>query len=79
MLGKYSLYIFQLATISILARFFTPEIFGVVAAAQIFILFFQTVVTGAFAPAIVDKGDAINTSARDGIFSFSLLLGLFFS
>ena len=75
MLGKYTLYIFQLATISILARLFTPEIFGVVAAAQVFILFFQTTVTGALAPAIIDKGDSINNSARDGIFTFSILLG----
>ncbi len=75
LLGKYSLYIFQIISLGILSRLFSPEMFGVIAALQIFIIFFQLVVNSSLSPAIIYKSD-ISTSERNGIFSATLLIGI---
>jgi O-antigen/teichoic acid export membrane protein len=76
MLGKYGLYIFQLVSVAILARLFTPEDFGIVAAAQVFAMFFQMLATSGLAPAIVYQ-ENVSGKMRDGVFSFSCILGIF--
>jgi O-antigen/teichoic acid export membrane protein len=75
LLGKYALYIFQLVSVAILARLFTPEDFGIVAAAQVFVMFFQMLATSGLAPAIVYQ-EEVSDKMRDGVFSFSCLLGI---
>ncbi len=75
LLGKYSLYILQLASIAILARMFTPDVFGIVAAAQVFVMFFQMLATSGLAPAIVFQ-EKVSAAMRDGVFSFSLIVGI---
>lgn len=73
--GKYSLYIFQLISLAILARIFTPEMFGAIAAFQVFILFFQLLATSGLAPAIIYQ-DKLDAADRDGVFSVTLMIGL---
>ena len=75
LLGKYALYLLQIASVAILARLFSPEVFGVVAAAQVFVMFFQMLATSGLAPAIVFQ-ESVSKTMRDGVFSFSLLLGM---
>lgn len=75
LLGKYALYIFQLVSLVVLARLIAPEAFGVIAAAQVIALFFQTVGTTALAPAIVYQ-EKITSELRDGVFSCTALFGL---
>ncbi|MGX9418459.1 oligosaccharide flippase family protein [Vibrio sp. WJH972] len=75
LLGKYFLYIFQIVSLAILSRLFTPEMFGVVAAFQVFILFFQLIANSGLAPAVVYKG-TLTTEERNGIFSATLLIGI---
>lgn len=75
LLGKYALYVFQLASVAILARLFTPEDFGIVAAAQVFAMFFQMLATSGLAPAIVYQ-ESVSAKMRDGVFSFSCVLGI---
>ena len=75
LMGKYSLYVFQVLSLAILARIFTPEMFGVVAAFQVFILFFQLLATSGLAPAIIYK-NSLSSVERDGVFSFMLLVGM---
>ena len=75
LMGKYSLYIFQLLSLAVLSRIFTPEMFGIIAAFQVFILFFQLLATSGLAPAIIYKGSLTKTE-RNGIFSSSFLIGV---
>lgn len=75
LLGKYSLYILQMASVAILARLFSPEVFGVVATAQVFVMFFQMLATSGLAPAIVFQ-ESVSVAMRNGIFTFSLILGM---
>jgi PST family polysaccharide transporter len=73
--GKYSLYIFQILSLAILSRIFTPEMFGILAVLQVIVMFFQLVVTSSLGPAVV-YADTLSVEDRDGIFSFTLLFGL---
>jgi PST family polysaccharide transporter len=75
LMGKYFLYIFQIISLAILSRLFTPEMFGIIAAFQVFILFFQLLSTSGLAPAIIYKG-SLTKIERNGIFSASLLIGV---
>lgn len=73
--GKYSLYIFQIVSLAILSRIFTPEMFGILATLQVIVMFFQLIATSSLGPAVV-YADTLSTNERDGIFSFTLLFGL---
>ena len=73
--GKYSVYIVQLASLAILSRLFSPAEFGVLASVQVFVVFFQVVAASGLAPAIIYQKE-INEEKRDGIFTFTLVLGL---
>jgi len=75
LIGKYSLYLLQIASLSILARLFTPEDFGTLAALQVLILFFQLLATSGLAPAIIHQ-QAISANQRDGIFTATLIIGI---
>lgn len=76
--GKYSLYIFQILSLMILSRLFSPELFGVLASIQLIILFFQLVCNSGIAPAIVYQ-ESVNTEVRDSLFSLTALLGVVLS
>jgi len=78
LIGKYSLYVFQMLSLAILARLFTPEDFGTLAALQVLILFFQLLATSGLAPAIIHQ-DVITVEQRNGIFTATLIIGGLFS
>lgn len=73
--GKYSLYVFQLLSLAILSRLYTPEMFGVLAAVTVLILFFQLIATSGLGPAIIHC-ESISNEERDGIFSATLIIGV---
>lgn len=73
--GKYSLYIFQILSLAVLSRIFTPEMFGVLATLQVIVMFFQLIATSSLGPAVVYV-QTLSRQERDGIFSFTLLFGL---
>lgn len=73
--SKYLAYAVQFASLMVLARLFSPEIFGVVAAVQVFYTFFQLVAEGGLGPAIIGLHH-LEPRDRDGIFGLTLLLGL---
>jgi len=75
MLGKYTVYFANLISLMILARIFSPETYGIVAAVTVFLLFFQLMAEAGLGPAIINK-DELSTNDRDGIFSLTLILGL---
>lgn len=73
--GKYLVYVIQLATLAVLSRIFTPEQFGLIASAQVFVMFFQMLATSGLAPAVVYQ-KSVSKEMRDGVFSFTLILGV---
>jgi len=73
--GKYSLYIFQIVSLAVLSRIFTPEMFGILATLQVIVMFFQLIATSSLGPAVV-YAETLSNKERDGIFSFTLLFGL---
>ncbi|PKH06257.1 lipopolysaccharide biosynthesis protein [Moritella sp. Urea-trap-13] len=75
LIGKYSLYLLQITSLSILARLFTPEDFGTLAALQVLILFFQLLATSGLAPAIIHQ-EIITIDQRNGIFTATLIIGI---
>lgn len=72
--GKYSVYLANLASLMILARMFTPEVFGVVASITVFYIFFQLMAEAGLGPAIINI-DVLEPENRDGIFGLTLLIG----
>ncbi len=72
--GKYSWYLFQILSLAVLSRIFSPQMFGVLAALQVIVMFFQLVVSSGLAPAII-YADKLSKQQRDGIFTFTLLVG----
>lgn len=59
----------------VLARLFTPDIFGTVAAVAVFFAFFRLISEASLAPAVVNLRDMTAVS-RDGIFSLTLCFGI---
>ncbi|WP_448215735.1 lipopolysaccharide biosynthesis protein [Endozoicomonas sp. 2B-B] len=78
LMGKYLLYVFQILSLAILSRLFTPEMFGVIATFQVFILFFQMLANSSLTSSIVYH-DVLTKEQRDGIFTFTLSVGILFS
>jgi O-antigen/teichoic acid export membrane protein len=73
--GKYSVYVANLVSLMILARLFTPEVFGVVATIGVFYLFFQLMAEAGLGPAIINI-DVLSEKSRDGIFGLTLTMGV---
>ncbi|MDF3125678.1 oligosaccharide flippase family protein [Rheinheimera sp. 1928-s] len=75
LLGKYSLYAFQIFSMVLLARLFAPGDFGYVAIVQVFITLMVLISSTSIVPAMVYLDD-VSVSQRNGLMSLSLLLGL---
>ncbi|EOC7459405.1 oligosaccharide flippase family protein [Vibrio cholerae] len=73
--AKYLYYIVQLASLSILARFFEPSEFGFVATIHVFMLFFFLLSEAGLGPALINE-EKLNEKDRDGLFSFTIIVGL---
>ncbi|MDO6619788.1 lipopolysaccharide biosynthesis protein [Shewanella sp. 6_MG-2023] len=72
--GRYLVYLVQLLSMMILARIFTPETFGIFAVIQVFAVFFALLSEMGFGPALINESK-ISTQMRDGIYSFTWVLG----
>ena len=75
MLGRYAVYAVNLLSMMILARLFTPEAFGTVAAIMVFFLFFQLMAEAGLGPAIINL-ERLAPVDRDGLFGLTLSIGL---
>ena len=76
--SKYLVYIVQIISLAILARFFEPETFGLVASVHVFAMFFHMISNTGIAPAIMYQ-EKLTNEERDGIFSFLIVLGILLS
>ncbi|QVK23665.1 oligosaccharide flippase family protein [Shewanella dokdonensis] len=74
-IGRYSVYISNVMSIMILARMFTPDTFGIIAAVTVFALFFQLVGEAGLGPAIINL-DTLLQDDRNGMFSLTLIVGV---
>ncbi|MCC5894500.1 MAG: lipopolysaccharide biosynthesis protein [Alkalibacterium sp.] len=72
-MGKYSIVIIQLLVQAVLTRILTPAEFGIVAAVNIFLVFFQLLADFGIGPAII-QNKQLTRKEVDSIFSFSLYI-----
>lgn len=76
--GRFSIYFIQILSLIVTARLFGPKEFGVIASIQVFVIFFQMLADVGIGPAIINE-DEFGEKKRDGIFSITLILGVFLS
>ncbi|MHA3887679.1 lipopolysaccharide biosynthesis protein [Stutzerimonas degradans] len=75
MLSRYAVYAVNLLSMMALARIFTPETFGTVAAIMVFFVFFQLMAEAGLGPAIINLRH-LATEDRDGLFGLTLAVGM---
>jgi PST family polysaccharide transporter len=75
MLGRYAVYAVNLLSMIVLARMFTPETYGTVAAIMVFFVFFQLMAEAGLGPAIINLTH-LEVEDRDGLFGLTLAIGL---
>src|SRR5690554_6705937 len=75
-IGRYSNIIVQIIITGILARLISPEEFGVVAIAMVFILFFNSLSAFGFGPAVVQQ-KKIRKLDVDSLFWTTFVQGVF--
>lgn len=75
MIARYSVYVANLLSMMMLARVFTPDEFGTVAAIMVFFVFFQMMAEAGLGPAIINI-DRLATTDRDGLFGLTIVLGV---
>jgi len=73
-IGRYSVYAVNLLSMMLLARIFTPQIFGTVASIGVFYLFFQMMAEAGLGPAIINI-DKLEHDNRNGLFGLTLIAG----
>lgn len=74
MLGRYTVYAFSLLSMMLLARIFTPQNFGTVAAIMVFYIFFQLMAEAGLGPAIINLNQ-LAAADRNGIFGLTITIG----
>ncbi|VFB20066.1 lipopolysaccharide biosynthesis protein [Pseudomonas fragi] len=72
--GRYAVYAVNLLSMMLLARIFTPQIFGTVASIGVFYLFFQVMSEAGLGPAIINI-DKLDKENRNGLFGLTLTVG----
>ena len=77
-LAKYASYVVQLVVTAILARLLTPEDYGVVAVATVFIAFFSLLSNIGIGPAIIQYKE-LTKNDLNSIFSFTAYVGVVMS
>ena len=76
MTGKFSTYLFTFGVSMVLARLLTPDDFGLVAMAMVFVYFTQTFMDFGLTSAVIQKKDPTETQLNT-VFYISVILGTF--
>ncbi|GEK88422.1 polysaccharide transporter, PST family [Alkalibacterium putridalgicola] len=74
-IGKYSIVVVQLLVQAVLSRILTPAEYGIVAAVNIFLVFFQLLADFGIGPAVI-QNKSLNKRELNDIFSFSLYVAV---
>ncbi|WYJ95930.1 hypothetical protein DOK67_0000192 [Enterococcus sp. DIV0212c] len=77
-IGQYSVILIQLLINIILSRLIPVEEFGIVANAQVYLLFFQLIVTAGIGPAIIQKKE-LNERDYGILFNYTILFSILLS
>lgn len=75
MVGRYAVYAVNLMSMMIMARLFTPEAYGTVAAIMVFYTFFHLMAEAGLGPAIINL-DTLSAEDRNGLFGLTLTIGI---
>ncbi len=75
MFCRYAVYAANLFSMMVLARIFTPQDFGTVAAILVFYIFFQLMAEAGLGPAIINL-DSLDRVDRNGLFGFTIFVGI---
>lgn len=75
MLGRYSVYAVNVLSMMVLARIFSPEIFGVIASITVFSIFFQMLSEAGLGPAVINL-ESLDKINRNGIFGLTVCVGV---
>jgi PST family polysaccharide transporter len=62
----------------VLARLFAPEVFGIVAAITVFVVFFQLMAEAGLGPALINR-DELEPNDRNGLFGLTIIVGFLLS
>ncbi|AWB33038.1 lipopolysaccharide biosynthesis protein [Orrella marina] len=74
MVSRYAVYAVNLLSMMVLARIFSPQDYGTVAAVMVFFIFFQLMAEAGLGPAIININQ-LKKSDRDGLFGLTILVG----
>lgn len=74
-IGQFSSLFVQFFLSIVLSRMLTPKEFGVIAVVQVFLIFFQMMVTSGFGPAII-QSKILSDRDYSIIFNFTIILGI---
>ena len=74
MLSRYAVYVVNMLSMMVLARIFTPQDYGTVAAIMVFFVFFQLMAEAGLGPAIISL-ERLTSVDRDGLFGLTLCFG----
>lgn len=74
-ISRYGLYLFQFISMVLLARIFSPEIYGIITAATVFFIFFQMMTETGLGPAIINL-KVFKIDDRNGLFGLLIFCGL---
>lgn len=78
MSAKYIAYGVQFLALMIIARWFEPKTFGLIASVQVFYALFQLLAEGGLSPAIIGL-NKLSAHDRDGLFSLSIIMAIVFA
>ncbi|EMP3073217.1 lipopolysaccharide biosynthesis protein [Vibrio alginolyticus] len=76
LIGRYSVYVFQLISLMVMARLFTPEQFGTFAILKTIYIFFSLFSEMGFGPALINK-KKVKEELRNATFTFCIIMGVF--
>lgn len=76
--GRMAVYIVQFFALTLYARMFTPEEFGIIASIQVFVTFFQILSDIGIGPAVISLKN-VTERERNGIFTVTFIVGMFLS
>ena len=74
-LGRYAVYAVNLLSLIVLARIFTPDVFGSISAVMVFFAFFQVLAEVGLAPAIINLNNLVPED-RNGLFGLTIMVGV---
>lgn len=75
LMGRYLVYIANIVSMMIMARLFSPQLYGVLASLTVFLTFFQLMTEAGLGPAIINI-KKLDSNDKNGLFGLTVIIGL---